>query len=199
VTGDGRRASSSGCRRQNWSDYLGGYLWRRRRGKRAGAEAGAGADWSGICWRWRVCMHTSTSTSSPSPSQCATVRPRVESNPHCLGRYTLHWSTANESLGPGLDRPASLTHRRHFSCTSTRTLPSACAWGHSICTPSRSLFGRPLPCATHSLVVALNCGAVALDCGAMAFCIRANMPIQSASGMAYMYVCLLVHVHARCY
>jgi hypothetical protein len=117
---------------------------------------------------------------SQSRSQSQSNSPtesRVE--PTLSGQVHTALPTANE--GPGLDRPPSLTHRRHFGCTST----------HFICAPSRSLPGRPggpLPCATHSLVVVALVGdAVALKCGAMAFCIRVNMPVQSISG----------HVHVR--
>jgi hypothetical protein len=121
ATSDGRRASSSGQPDvKNCSDYLGGYLWRRR-GKREQEqeqqhEIGPEFIGGGEC------------AVSPSAVWVHGTSRQV----HC---------TANEGLGPGLERPAPLTHRRHFGCTSTRTWPSACAWGHFVCDPSRSRLG----------------------------------------------------------
>jgi hypothetical protein len=119
VTGAGRRASSSGQPDvKNWSDYLGGYLWRRQ-GKREQEQE----------------QQHEIGPEFVGGGECA-----VSPSAVYLEAGTVHCTT-NEGLGPGLERPASLTHRRHFGCTSTRTLLSACAWGHFVCDPSRSLLG----------------------------------------------------------
>jgi hypothetical protein len=83
--------------------------------------------------------------------------------PLYLEAGTLQWLHCGRG---SRSRQACTAHSsRHFGCTSTRTLPSACAWGHFVCGPSRSLLG-PL---------AMGCGAVAVVCGAAAFCVGIKM------------------------